>query len=83
MKTWVLEKLLTPLTSNDNLLWFAKEANQLYSYDVQAKTLEPGFTFDSPIQLLEYLPGIGLIVGLDSKLILLDQDGLQREISVG
>lgn len=49
---------------------FVSEENRLFQYDVASNTREPVYSFESPINMLKYLPSHGLLVGMEEKLVL-------------
>ena len=68
-------------TSSDKQLWLAED-QYLYSYDLDQRKLTPIYTFDSKIHLLEYIPKIGLVVGLTDKLVLFDRGQIKKKIAL-
>jgi len=75
-----LGALNAPMTSNKKLVWLTEQKNQLFSYNLETQTAQHLYTFDSPIQLMEYLPEIGLVVGLPHKLVLFKGCKIEKEI---
>ncbi|WP_273568780.1 two-component regulator propeller domain-containing protein [Maribacter halichondriae] len=79
-ETLNISNLNKTMTSSGSLLWTIREENQLVLYNQETKTLKHKYTFGSPVQLLKYIPNIGLLVSLSDKLILFKGNGIQKEI---
>ena len=71
-----------PLTISQDIIWLVGNKNELYTYHIEDKYLQHEFTFDSPIELLEYIPGKGLLVGLTNALVLFNDGSIKKRLPI-
>ena len=69
------------IAANGKELWLS-ENQSLYRQNLDANNSTLVHTFDSFIYILEYIPSIGLLVGLEDKLILFRQGKIEKQISL-
>ncbi len=69
----------SPLATSENLLWLAENQN-LYTHDLKSGATHLINTFDSRIDFLKYTPETGLLIGLESKLVIFDKGRIKKEI---
>ena len=71
----------SPAASSGKLLWLAENQN-LFTQNLKLDKKELVHTFDTKIQILEYIPEKGLIVGLKDRLILLNEGRIEKQLLV-
>ncbi|WP_430965381.1 response regulator [Spongiimicrobium sp. 2-473A-2-J] len=69
----------SPITASENLLWLA-ENQVLYTQNFKSSNIRLVHTFESDINLLEYIPGMGLVIGLKNELILFNKGRIEKQI---
>ncbi|WP_175416264.1 response regulator [Aggregatimonas sangjinii] len=58
---------------------FISEEERLFKYDIPTREKKLAYSFESPIKILKYIPGHGLLVGLAGKMLLFEQGKPTRE----
>lgn len=71
----------SPIAFSGKTLWLA-EKQKLFTYDIETLNLTCVYTFYSKIQVMEYVPEVGLVVGLTDKLIRFNMGRVEKEIAL-
>ncbi|NAS11870.1 hybrid sensor histidine kinase/response regulator transcription factor [Poritiphilus flavus] len=69
------------IAASEDFLWLT-DNQHLYRQSLGSETKILVHTFDSTIQLLEYIPSVGLVVGLKDNLILYKENKIDRQIAI-
>ncbi len=71
-----------PLAISKDIIWLVGNKKELFSYHLKDDRLQHEFVFDSPIEMMEYIPSKGLLVGLSNILILFKNGAIEKQLSI-
>lgn len=73
--------LFSCMTKTENELWLS-DRHKLFEYSIENQNVEHLKSFDSDIHLLQNIPQIGTLVGLEDRLMLYNKENLICEIDL-
>ncbi|MGD1957632.1 MAG: two-component regulator propeller domain-containing protein, partial [Fulvivirga sp.] len=69
-------------SAHEDTIWLEVSKSKLFAYHISNQRITPLYEFDTPIHLLEYVPELGVLVGLEDRLVIFKDGRIQKEMPI-